>query len=203
MKIGVTILAAGSSKRMGNQNKLLLLVNNKPILYILCKNILKADVNQVVLVTGYQKKKIENVLPNGIDTIVHNENWKKGMMSSIHVGISNLQNDIDANMIILGDMPLIKTNTINSIICAFNNKKGKYIVYPTYNNIQANPVIFPKKFFPEILYLKGDYGPKQILKKYPSKALGFPINSDEVILDCDTAENFSSLRTKLINNVKA
>ena len=78
MKIGVTILAAGSSKRMGNQNKLLLLVNNKPILYILCKSVLKADINQVVLVTGYQKKKIENVLPNGIDTIVHNEHWEKG-----------------------------------------------------------------------------------------------------------------------------
>ena len=58
MRIGVTILAAGSSKRMGNQNKLLLLVNNKPILYILCKSVLKADINQVVLVTGYQKNKI-------------------------------------------------------------------------------------------------------------------------------------------------
>ncbi len=45
---------------------------------MLCKNILKADVNQIVLVTGYQKKKIENALPNGIDNIVHNENWKKG-----------------------------------------------------------------------------------------------------------------------------
>ena len=65
MKIRVTILAAGSSKRMGNQNKLLLLVDNKPILYILCKSVLKADINQVVLVTGYQKKKIENALPNG------------------------------------------------------------------------------------------------------------------------------------------
>ena len=47
MKISATILAAGASKRMGNRNKLLLLVDNKPIIYLVCEKVLKSKLVQV------------------------------------------------------------------------------------------------------------------------------------------------------------
>ena len=59
MKIAVTILAAGGSTRMGELNKLLLLIDDKPIIYSVCRMVLDAKVNQIILVTGYQNNKVE------------------------------------------------------------------------------------------------------------------------------------------------
>ena len=201
MKIAVTILAAGGSKRMGNLNKLLLLLNDRSIIYRVCKMVLDAEVDQIILVTGHQNKEVEKSIPEGINTIVYNKNWEKGMMTSIYAGMCGMDNDVDGNMIILGDMPLISTVTINKIIQEFNKYNGNHIVYPIYDNKQANPVIFPKKYFPEILSSKGDKGCKKVLKKYPRDALGIQINSDEVIIDCDTRDDYFSVEKKLLNNV--
>jgi len=202
MKISVTILAAGGSQRMGDLNKLLLLIDDKPMIYSVCKMVLDAKINQVVLVTGYQNNEVEKSIPKGIDTIVYNKNWESGMMSSIYAGMSKLEKDIDGNMIVLGDMPLISTMTINKIIIEFNNHNGNQIVYPTYENKQANPVVFPRKYFPEILNLKGDRGCKKLLKKYPGDAVGIPINTDDVVIDCDTRDDYFMVEKKLLNNVQ-
>ena len=202
MKISATILAAGSSERMGNFNKLLLLIGNKPIIYSVCKTVLDAKLNQIILVTGYQNAEIEKVLPKEINNIIYNKNWNQGMMSSIYAGMSKLDNDIDGNMIILGDMPLITVDTINVLIDEFNKCNGNHIVYPIYNARQANPVIFPKKYFSEILSFQGDKGCKKVLKKYPGDSIGVHIKSDEVIIDCDTRDDYLLVEKKLLNDVQ-
>ena len=112
MKISATILAAGSSNRMGDLNKLLLLINERPIINLVCTTALETNLNPIVVVTGYQHIKVEKAIPNKSVRIVHNKNWKKGMMSSICVGISVLDESVNGNMIILGDMPFITKETL-------------------------------------------------------------------------------------------
>ena len=202
MKLSATILAAGASKRMGDLNKLLLQIDNKPIIYSVCKTVLGSKLDQIILVTGYENSKIEKTVPKGIDNIVYNKNWRKGMMSSIYAGLSNLDDDVDGNMIILGDMPLITVHTINLLIDEFKISNGNRIVYPIYEARQANPVIFPKKYFAEILDSEGDKGCKKVLKKYPGDAVSVHINSDEVIVDCDTRDDYLLVEKKLLNNVQ-
>ena len=202
MKIAVTILAAGGSTRMGDHNKLLLLINDKPMIYSVCRMVLDAKVNQIILVTGYQNNEVEKSIPKGINKIVYNRNWESGMMNSIHAGMSKLEKDVDGNMIVLGDMPLINTMTINKIIRKFTKHNGNHIVYPIYGDKQANPVIFPRKYFPEILNSKGDRGCKKVLKKYSGDSIGIYIDSDEVIIDCDTRDDYFLIEKKLINNVQ-
>ena len=202
MKISATILAAGGSKRMGELNKLLLLIDNEPIIKIVCESVLKAKLDQVILVTGYQSSEVIKVVPNEINEIVNNKDWEKGMMSSIYVGMSRINEDIDGNIIILGDMPLISSKTIKSIIKEFNKYNGRNIVYPIYNDRQANPVIFPRKYFSEILFSDGDRGCKKVLKKYPQDSIGIKIKSDEVILDCDTRDDYLLVEKRKLNNVQ-
>ena len=202
MKISATILAAGRSKRMGSLNKLLLLIDDEPIIKIVCKSVLKAALDQVILVTGYQSLEVIKAVPDEIDEVVYNKEWEKGMMSSIRTGMTTINKDIDGNIIILGDMPLISTKTINLIIKEFTKHDGKNIVYPIYNNRQANPVIFPQKYFSEILFSDGDKGCKKVLKKYTQCSIGIKINSDEVILDCDTRDDYFLVEKRKLNNVQ-
>ena len=202
MKISATILAAGSSRRMGKSNKLLLHINNEPIIQSVCRTVLETKLNPIIVVTGYENRKIEKVIPNEINDIVFNKDWSTGMMSSIFMGISKLDESVDGNMIILGDMPLITKATLNILIAEFNKHKGQRIVHPSYKSIQANPVIFPKKYFSEILKGRGDKGGKNVLKKYSKEAIGVTIDSDEVILDCDTRDDYLLAQMKKTNYVQ-
>ena len=201
MKISAIILAAGESKRMGSLNKLLLPIHEEPIIRIVCKNVIKAKLDQVILVTGHQSSEIKKVVPDQINQIIHNSKWKNGMMSSIFAGMSKLDDDIDGNLIILGDMPLISTKTIKLITREFQKYDGEHIVYPTFGNKQANPVIFPKKYFSEILNSQGDKGCKKVLKKYPKDSISIEFHSNEVIVDCDTRDDYFLVEKRNFNNV--
>ena len=69
------------------------------------------------------------------------------MMTSIFAGMSKLKKNIDGNIIILGDMPFISAETIIHLKGEFEASNGQSIVYPIYQDRQANPVIFPKNIF--------------------------------------------------------
>ena len=99
-------------------------------------------------------------------------------------------------MIVLADMPLIKVETINKLREAFVKHNGEKIIYVDYLGRQANPVIFPKKYFDDMLSLKGDKGCKKIINQNKINSLGIAIDSSEVIFDCDTEEDYSNLIKK-------
>ena len=196
MIISATILAAGGSSRMGDENKLLLPFNGDLVINRICHTVLNSGLKPVIVVTGFQHRAVEKVLPGSVDQIAYNRHWESGMASSIYAGLSALPGNVDGNMIVLGDMPLIKERTLKQLMDQFHDYKGKRIVYPIFSDQQANPVIFPKKYFDEILLSKGDKGCKKILKQYPDDAVGISIDSDEVILDCDTKDDYFQIISK-------
>ena len=124
------------------------------------------------------------------------------MGKSINKAIRSLPSNIDGNMIVLGDMPLITVRTINKLWKVFLQHDGNKIIYADYLGKQANPVIFPKRFFDEILHLDGDEGCKKIIEKNRKSSVDVSIDSSEVIFDCDTKEDYSDLISMKINNVK-
>ena len=200
MNISATILAAGSSQRMGD-NKLLLPFQDNTLINVVCKTIIDSYLKPVFVVTGFENKKVVESLPKSIDKIVYNEDWSRGMATSINKAISSLPNNIDGNMIVLGDMPLVTVKTINKLHQVFLNNNGNKIIYADYLGKQANPVIFPRKFFDEILHLNGDRGCKKIIYKNRKSSIGVPIDSSEVIFDCDTKDDYSDLVSMKIDNV--
>ena len=197
MIISATILAAGGSSRMENENKLLLPFQESLVINQVCNTILNSGLKPVIVVTGFEHKKIEKALPKSIDQIIHNPEWEDGMAGSIYAGMSILPDTVDGNMIVLGDMPLLTTHTLKQLIEQFCVHEGKQIIYPVYSGQQANPVIFPRKYFSEILSSTGDRGCKKVLKQYPDDAIGISIDSEEVILDCDTKDDYYSILSKI------
>ena len=190
MIISATILAAGCSSRMEDKNKLLLPFQESLVINQVCNTILNSGLKPVIVVTGFEHKKIKKALPKSIDQIIHNPEWEDGMAGSIYAGMSILPDTVDGNMIVLGDMPLLTTHTLNRLIEQFCVHEGKQIIYPVYSGQQANPVIFPRKYFNEILSSSVDKGCKKVLIQYPDDAVEVLVDSDEVILDCDTKDDY-------------
>ena len=186
---------------MESVNKLLLPYKGEALIKIVSKTLIDSLLDPIFIVTGYEHDKVVKLLPKSLDNIIYNKDWRKGMSRSIYKAISSIPANIDGNMIVLGDMPLIKVKTINKLRSAFLNNNGEKIIYADHFGKQVNPVIFPKKYFNEILDLDGDKGCKNIISQNRKSSLGVSIDSSEVIFDCDTKEDYSDLVSLKFDNV--
>lgn len=190
MKIGAIILAAGDSSRMEHTNKLLLVISGRPIIYRIVSSVITAGFTPIHVVIGYESHQIKTAVKSQKIITVMNKQWRTGIAGSIIAGVKSLPQTINGVAIIHGDMPLLVSSTLKKLMLAFETSRGEKIIYPVFESQQGNPVLFPKPFFPHIFNISGDNGCKSILKTHPDKTLGVLIDSEEVILDCDTREDY-------------
>lgn len=193
MNIAAIILAAGGSTRMEGQNKLLLPFNGSSIIATVTATVLEADYEPVIVVTGFADRDISTALAGLSVGFVHNKDWQDGMAGSIRTGLEGVRASADGLLIVLADMPLLSTDTLRLLKRRFIESQGTKMVFPVYGQRQGNPVLMPARFYPEIASLSGDRGCKVLLHQYPGEALAVPVETAEVILDCDDNADYLTL----------
>ena len=182
------LLAAGQSKRMNGENKLIKKIYNIPLISHSLKNILNSSVDNIIIVLGHQKEIIEKIIEeNKKIKIVFNKNFKNGLSSSIKIGLKHLPRKTEFFLICLADMPMINKNIYNKLISFKNHKK---IIVPTYKGKQANPVLFPISMREKIMNVYGDFGAKKILESNKDKIIKLNINDKAINLDFNTQDSF-------------
>ena len=170
--ISAVILAAGESRRMGKQNKLLLPVGGEALLVKLVKSVCASHVGQVLVVVGHEAGKIRRELNNFPLSFVYNPNFSEGMTTSIKFGVKEVSPDSDGFLICLADMPFINTSEISKLIHAyFQNriKKKRLIVVPVFQGQRGNPVLFSSEFRNDILEYKKEFGCKEVIMNNDTK----------------------------------
>ena len=183
------LLAAGQSKRMNGENKLVKKFQGSPLIKHSIENILKSSVNELIIVLGYQKEIIEKIIEkNNKIKLVFNKNFKNGMSSSIKTGLNFLSKESQSFFVCLGDMPLVNFNIYNQLI---KYQKKNNIVIPTYNGQQRNPVLFSISMKEKIMHIDGDLGAKKILEFNNDKLLNVEIDDHNFAKDFNTLENFN------------
>lgn len=196
VNISAIITASGKSERFGS-NKLMYSVNSKPIVHYIMDSVFKAKFSERLIVLRNNELKLyaENLGFNAI----WNDNYKKGMSESIILGIENVSHNSDAAMIIPGDIPLMSSEYINNLI-DFYTDRGKGISGFLLHGAPASPVIFSRKYFNELLQLRGDHGGKPVIIKHMDDFVGIeaPKNS---LMDIDTI-NDAELLGKMFQNKK-
>ena len=86
--IKAILLAAGQSKRLKSENKLIKLYKKKPLINHSLNALHKSKVNKVIVVLGHQKKDLQKIIKkNNKNIFTYNKEYKKGMASSIKVGL--------------------------------------------------------------------------------------------------------------------
>jgi len=189
--ISSILLAAGQSKRMSGENKLIKSVKGIPLIKCALNNILKSHVNEIIIVLGYQNETIEKLIDKTSRIkFVFNSNFESGMASSIKKGIKKLSKKTDSFFISLGDMPSINYDTYNQLIKCNKNKKA---IVPMFKGQQGNPVLFPKSFEEKFLSIQGDSGAKKILEINKKEVLYLEINDPGIIRDLDVPNDFNNL----------
>lgn len=185
---------------MRGANKLLLPIEGIPMIRRVASTLLAAGFNPVVVVTGFDRENIEAAVA-GLDVrLAHNPRWEDGMAATIVRGMAALPADAEGNLLALGDMPFLSVDTLEKLREAFEAHQAEVIIFPQYGGRQANPVLFPTKFFGEILLVVGDRGCKELVRRHSTEAVGVPIHSEKVIADCDTPEDYRRL-TKTVEPI--
>ena len=115
--ISAILLAAGQSTRMKDENKLTKEINNVPLIKYTTKNILASAIDEIIVVLGYERKKIENIIgKNKKIKFVYNKDFKNGISTSIITGLYSVSKKAEAFFICLGDMPNVNQNIYNKLI---------------------------------------------------------------------------------------
>jgi molybdenum cofactor cytidylyltransferase len=197
-RVAAVILAAGESRRFGPDNKLLAEVGGAPLVRRVVDAVQQGGISEIVVVTGHDRPAVEKALHDLPVQIRYNSNWERGMGTSIAAGISALGSDVDGAFIIPGDMALLSPNLICKLIDVFEEDNGGSIAVPvTTRREQRNPVLWPRKFFPELAALDGAEGAKKLLAEFSASCRELTISDDLLFGDVDTPDDLAVARARI------
>ncbi len=191
-KIGIIILAAGASSRLGSA-KQLLVYNGHTLLQHALHAALDSVAHPVIIVLGAGEHDIrKKVNLNKVNTVV-NTDWQEGMASSIRCGIHTLlliEPQSEGAVIMLCDQPHVSSSLLNELVQTHQNT-AKPIIASSYNNTAGVPAYFHKKIFPALLGLKGDTGARSIIQQHAGETATVVFSKGSI--DIDTAADYKEL----------
>lgn len=194
-QLAAIILAAGTSTRMGDVNKLLLPLNGQPIIRRVVRTVTEAPVRDVLVVTGHEAVRVREAC-TGIEaaTFVQNDAYATGMASSIRTGVAATLADATGFLIVLGDLPLLSPDTLAQLRTAFTSATSDAIVCPTTDERRGHPVLFGAPYREALLQLEGDTGARPILHAHADRIIDVPVSDPGIFRDVDTPDAYNALR---------
>jgi molybdenum cofactor cytidylyltransferase len=195
-RIAAVVLAAGMSSRMGSNNKLLAEVGGKPMVRHPVEAALASAATAVVVVTGHNSAAVRTTLSRLDVTFADNPDFSKGLSTSLKCGLKMLPETIDGAVVLLGDMPGVSAALIDRLIAAFDPSEDRAICVATRGGKRGNPVLWARRFFPEILAIEGDVGARQLIGQYGEMVCEVEASDDAPLTDIDTPEALEAYRER-------
>ena len=190
--IKTILLAAGQSRRLKSENKLIKLYKKKPLINYSLKTLHKSKVDKVVIVLGHQKNELKKIIKkNKKNIFIFNKDYRKGMASSIKAGLKKVSKSDKGFIIVQSDMPFIKLSEINKIYNSI--KSQKFLVYALrYKNRVGNPIGFDISVIKKFKRIKGDVGAKFMVKRLKNETKFIKIGNLKSFKDFDKASDFKT-----------
>ncbi|WP_380052440.1 NTP transferase domain-containing protein [Falsihalocynthiibacter sp. SS001] len=191
--IAILIPAAGASSRMQGRDKLLEDIDGEPILRRVAKRAIATGAKVfVTLPPGSERASaIEGLNVTGVTV----PDAASGMSASFRAITSHLDGQISALMVALPDMPDITGQDMALLISAYAMFPDQPIMRAATKNGEAgHPVMLPNWTFSEFETLKGDIGPRDIIKKHTDRVALIPLADDRANLDLDTPKDWAAWR---------
>ncbi|MEM6380383.1 MAG: nucleotidyltransferase family protein [Bacteroidota bacterium] len=200
--VGIIILAAGASRRMGSP-KQLLKIGQQTLLERIVELTKEIHNQETVVVLGANAQKIKQAVNDQNEvTFIINEDWKKGMGTTLKTGINYFLKKkelIEAVIVLVCDQPYLTSNILKALINQYVETKAD-IVATAYAKIKGVPALFSKKIFPQLANLQQDKGARKIIKKYQGQIV--TVNFPKGQIDLDTPSTYQAFLEKYEENQK-
>lgn len=196
MRVAAIILAAGLSTRMGC-NKLLEEFGGQLMLHRVAEAVLSSRARPVIVVVGNEADAVRSALAKLDVHMVSNREFRDGVSTSIRAGVAALPASIDGVLIFMGDMPQMSAKLIDAVIGNFAPENGRDICVAAYRGRRGHPVLFGRRFFPELLLLTGDVGARSIIESNSTFVGEVEAGDDAPLADIDTPQALAKFRGSL------
>lgn len=198
--IGLVLLAAGGSARLG-QAKQLLMVHGQTLLRRTAMAAQHSVCRPLVAVLGAQAERMQKEI-DGLDiTLAVNEHWERGMGSSVRLGLElllRLAPSIDAAVFAVCDQPFLSADVLDTLATAYS-VQGARIAACAYGGTVGVPALFGRALFSELLALPDEAGAKQILARHAPAVV--PVPFPEGLTDIDTPADYARLRQSITDTL--
>ena len=189
--ISAILLSAGESKRIPFENKLIKNFKGKPLINHILRSLIKSKVSKIIIVLGHEHVKVKNLLTKSKKiTFIVNKNYKKGISSSIKLGLKKVNRKNKGFIIAHSDMPFIKTSHINKI-CSSLLKKNDLVHAMKYKNKLGNPIGFNISVLNKFYKIRGDIGAKYMVKRLKKNTNFIKVTSNKIFKDFDIKKDFN------------
>jgi len=196
--IGLIVLAAGASLRYGAP-KQLLSFNGETFLRRIVRESVSSVCQPIVTVFGADALILSRHVNEFAIHTIQNEDWKKGMGTSISVGIKKLleiDKGVAGAVITVCDQPFVTNDVINGLVQNFNESQA-LIVASRYAETLGVPALFSRRLFSDLRALKNSGGAKELVKRFSAETV--TIDFSKGATDIDTPEDFHRLKTNWLN----
>jgi len=182
------ILAAGESRRMG-RNKMLLPFGDKLIVTSVIDKVRESGIKIIMLVLGaYSEEILKAVEGRDLNPVINND-YKKGMLSSVQCGFRNIPEDCGAVMVFLGDQPMVSADVARMLISEYK-KSGRGIIIPVYNGRRGHPVLIDIKYREDIYGLNQGIGLRELMDRFPDDIEECNVKNQDILKDIDTLKDY-------------
>ena len=185
------LLAAGQSTRFGSNKLLYPVTENRPMLLVSAEKLAQVIPDSIVVINEQLVELTAQLEQLGLSVVV-NQRAEQGMGSSIACGVGACQH-ASGWLIMLADMPYLRTQTIKLLADKFEHSPGERgadesstgIIAPIYDERRGHPVGFSQCYKNELLALDEDTGARQIIQNHQSQLELVAVDDAGVIMDVD------------------
>jgi len=202
LPFSAVLLAAGSSSRMEGHFKQLLPLptadGEQPVVRITVRNLLAAEPEEVVVVTGHRGREVMSALQDLSVTFAPNPRHTEGQMTSVIAGLAALTAPCSAVMICLADMVLIQPEDYRQLTTIFAQSHRDALLVPFHDGKRGNPITFAASRVPEVLAGTINPGCRKLIEDHPADVVRRDFNHDRFCIDMDTPRDYESIRARLV-----
>ena len=174
--------------------KALLPISGIPFIEEIVRALKGTKVDDIIVVVGHHAAEIQERIAHLPITVVVNEDYKKGQLSSLVAALRSLQSrtdsaKIDGLLVHLVDHPFISPPLVDEMIDRFYQSR-KLIVVPRCRGRRGHPVLFSRALFSELLRTPVDQGAKAVVHAHRDQTLEVETEYEGVTIDIDTPEEY-------------
>lgn len=193
LRIGAVLLAAGEGRRMGGVPKALIRLQGVPLITRHLVALSGAGVDEVVVVTGFARERIEQQVQSFPVTLAHNAAHAEGQQGSVRVGLAALDDGFDAIIVMLADQPLIGASDLTELIGAFKRRPAGHVVVPVVQGQRGNPIVLDRVAHGQILASDTNLGCRHLIENQPALVHVHESANTRFVTDLDTVDDVREL----------
>ncbi|WP_445154481.1 nucleotidyltransferase family protein [Arthrobacter sp. Hor0625] len=189
------ILAAGSSSRLGRP-KQLLPYGGGVLLDAVLATARRCGFAQTLLALGGSAEQVLGTVDTAGCEVALNPDYGQGCSSSIAAALRLLRPDAGAVVLLLGDQPGVRAESVAPLLQALAGDDGAAAAVCRYDDGVGHPLAFSRRLLPELASLHGDKAVWKLLEQHADDVVEVP-TPGPVPLDVDTEEDYRRVLAEL------